>query len=235
MLHTALSEADRLGILKVPHPMRDKRVRLPRLPKPEPAVVDKQKLKLLFGARTRLYPFIVLAAGTGCRRGELLALEWPDLNMKTGELVGSKSLEQTKAGLRVKGTKSESRAGSSCRKQCSPCWPITASSRTRMNGCLGRTTRTTDFFSASPAADTTHQIGWARVKELMVAVGLDGVSLHSVRHTNATELLRNSVPIAEVSRRLGHADQKSRYRSTATPFPPAAARRRRYGTMRWVT
>jgi len=27
------------------------------------------------------------------------------------------------------------------------------------------------------------------------------------RHTNATELLRNGVPIAEVSRRLGHADQ----------------------------
>ena len=27
------------------------------------------------------------------------------------------------------------------------------------------------------------------------------------RHTNATELLRNGVPLAEVSRRLGHADQ----------------------------
>jgi len=47
----------------------------------------------------------------------------------------------------------------------------------------------------------------ARVKELMVSVGLEGVSLHSLRHTNATELLRNGVPIAEVSRRLGHADQ----------------------------
>jgi len=41
----------------------------------------------------------------------------------------------------------------------------------------------------------------------MVSVGLEGVSLHSLRHTNATELLRNGVPIAEVSRRLGHADQ----------------------------
>ena len=47
----------------------------------------------------------------------------------------------------------------------------------------------------------------ARVKELMGKVGLEGVSLHSLRHTNATELLRNGVPLAEVSRRLGHADQ----------------------------
>lgn len=37
--------------------------------------------------------------------------------------------------------------------------------------------------------------------------GLDGVSLHSLRHTNATESLRNGVPLADVSRRLGHADQ----------------------------
>ncbi len=47
----------------------------------------------------------------------------------------------------------------------------------------------------------------ARVKELMGKVGLEGVSLHSLRHTNATELLRNGVPLAEVSRRLGHADR----------------------------
>ncbi len=47
----------------------------------------------------------------------------------------------------------------------------------------------------------------ARVKELMKAVGLEGVSLHNLRHTNATESLRNGVPLAEVSRRLGHADQ----------------------------
>ncbi|MGO9260215.1 MAG: tyrosine-type recombinase/integrase [Bryobacteraceae bacterium] len=45
------------------------------------------------------------------------------------------------------------------------------------------------------------------MKELMRKVGLEGVSLDSLRHTNATELLRNGAPLAEVSRRLGHADQ----------------------------
>jgi hypothetical protein len=37
----------------------------------------------------------------------LLALEWSDLDESTGEINVSKSLEQTKAGLRTKSTKSE--------------------------------------------------------------------------------------------------------------------------------
>jgi len=49
-----------------------------------------------------------MAAATGCRRGELLALQWSDLDFETGVLSVSKSLEQTRAsGLRVKSTKSE--------------------------------------------------------------------------------------------------------------------------------
>jgi len=36
----------------------------------------------------------------------LLAATWSDFNVDAGELTVSKSLEQTKAGLRVKDTKS---------------------------------------------------------------------------------------------------------------------------------
>ena len=47
----------------------------------------------------------------------------------------------------------------------------------------------------------------ARVVELMRKVGLEGVSLHSLRHSHASSLLSNGVPIAVVSERLGHRDQ----------------------------
>ena len=102
LLYTCLAEADRLGVLKIPHPMRNRRVKLPKLPKRKPAVIGRDKLKaLLERARTtRLYPFIVMASATGCRRGELLALEWSDLNEDTGELNISKSLEQTAERVR---------------------------------------------------------------------------------------------------------------------------------------
>jgi integrase len=89
--------------------MANKRVLLPKLPKRKPTVLDEGKLRTLFdrARTTRLYPFLVLAAATGCRRGELLALQWPDLDFETGMLSVSKSLEQTRAGLRVKCTKSD--------------------------------------------------------------------------------------------------------------------------------
>src|SRR5207249_3987746 len=88
LLYTALSEARRLGYMTIDHPMADKRVRLPKLIKRRPVVLDPSKLRTLFeSARgTRLYPFLVLAADTGCRRGELLALTWADINLKTSEL-----------------------------------------------------------------------------------------------------------------------------------------------------
>lgn len=109
LLYTVLSDADRLGVLKIAHPMANRRVLLPKLTKRRPAVLDEGKLKTLFdrARNTRLYPFIVLATATGCRRGELLALQWSDLDIATGLLTISKSLEQTRGGLRVKSTKSE--------------------------------------------------------------------------------------------------------------------------------
>jgi integrase len=54
---------------------------------------------------TRLYPLILLAAATGARRGELLVPEWSDL-VEPGVLKVSKSPEETRAGVRVKSTKS---------------------------------------------------------------------------------------------------------------------------------
>jgi integrase len=47
----------------------------------------------------------------------------------------------------------------------------------------------------------------ARVSELMRKVGLQGVTLHSLRHSHASILLSKGVPISVVSERLGHADQ----------------------------
>ena len=46
----------------------------------------------------------------------------------------------------------------------------------------------------------------ARIVELMRKSGIEGVSLHSLRHTHASELLSKGVPIPTVAKRLGHAN-----------------------------
>ena len=77
------------------------RVLLPKVEKKEIRALDKAGLsQLLGGVRgTNLFPLFVTAASTGCRRGELLALEWQDIDFQTGMMTISKSLEQTRSGF----------------------------------------------------------------------------------------------------------------------------------------
>ena len=181
-----------------------------RVPKRRPPVLDKEKLKALFerARDTRLYQLVVLASATGCRRGELLALEWSDLDESTSEITISKSLEQTKAGLRVKSTKSEEPRHFSV-----PEWALEVLRAHREEQDTDRQLFGPDyedhhlvFCQPNGAFYSPDRLG-ARVSELMRKVGLQGVSLHSLRHSHATSLLSKGVPIAVVSERLGHADQ----------------------------
>ena len=210
LLFTVLSDAERLGVLKIPNPMANRRVLLPKLIKRKPVVLDATKLQALFerARNTRLFPLIVLAAATGCRRGELLALEWTDLDEATGEINVSKSLEQTKAGLRIKTTKSEE-----TRRFSVPEWALEVLSahweeqqRDRQLFGEGYDDHNLIFCQPGGAYYSPDRLG-ARVVELMRKVGLAGVSLHSLRHSHASILLSNGVPVAVVSQRLGHADQ----------------------------
>jgi integrase len=93
--HDSLESAVRWGILPA-NPMD--RVVLPKAEKKEIRALDKQGLSQLLGAvcGTSLFSLFVTAASTGWRRGELLALEWQDIDFQTGMMTISKSLEQTK-------------------------------------------------------------------------------------------------------------------------------------------
>jgi len=105
LVHDSLEAAVRWGTLPT-NPMD--RVVLPKPERKEPKVLDDQGLgRFLDAVRgTSLFPLLVTAVSTGCRRGELLALEWRDIDFQTGLITISKSLEQTKNGLRIKSTKS---------------------------------------------------------------------------------------------------------------------------------
>jgi integrase len=54
-----------------------------------------------------LSPIVELALATGMRRGELLGLQWGDIDWDSGTLRVERSLEETKAGLRLKPPKTK--------------------------------------------------------------------------------------------------------------------------------
>ena len=132
----------------------------------------------------------------------------------------AKSLEQTKAGLRVKSTKSEKE-----RRFVVPEWAIEVLAAHRVDQARDRQMFGPDyrnngliFCQPNGAYYSPDRVG-ARVVEMMRKVGLTGASLHSLRHSHASNLLSKGVPLAVVSERLGHADQNITLSIYSHPMP----------------
>lgn len=72
-------------------------------------VLDQDELtKLVVGFQpSALYPIVAVAAFTGARRGEILALRWSDYDPAAKTLRIARAIEQTKQRRIVKGPKSE--------------------------------------------------------------------------------------------------------------------------------
>lgn len=183
--------------------------RLPKVERREAKVLDPSELEwMLTAARgSEVYPLLVLAIATGCRRGELLALKWSDVDLFSGQLSISKSLEQTKQGVRVKTPKS-----GRARKFPLPASALDAlrehrSTQERHRQLYGSDYQADlDLIFASPEGDFLKPDSMtAKVCALAKQCGLKGVSLHSFRHTHGSQLLSANVPLPTVSKRLGHA------------------------------
>jgi integrase len=210
LLYGALADAERFELIPV-NPMAGRKIKLPKRTKAQPKVLDPAKLGQLFAAAkgSRLYPFVVLAASSGCRRGELLALTWDDLDFDSGMMTISKSLEQAKGQpLRVKSTKSGEPRSFEVDDFALAALRDHRQQQDSDRKMFGRAYQRHNLIFCQPngAYYSPDRCG-ARVKELMVKEGLSGVSLHSLRHSNASVMLSAGVPLPVVSERLGHADQ----------------------------
>jgi integrase len=117
VLGALLATAHRKGLISA-NPM----LRVEQIPNAEPQVLDddtsddigeglepEELKKLVEGfSVSSLYPVVALAAATGARRGELLALCWTDLDTEKKTLRIERALEQTKKfGIRPKPPKTK--------------------------------------------------------------------------------------------------------------------------------
>jgi integrase len=86
-------------------------VKVPSPGEPDHGIaLDQDELKkLLEGFRgLSLFPIVAVAAFTGARRGEILALRWDDFDVDAKNLRIERSVDDTdKHGLRIKGPKTE--------------------------------------------------------------------------------------------------------------------------------
>lgn len=155
----------------------------------------------------QLYSLVVVALGTGMRRGELCAIQWRQVDLEAGVLQVERSLEETNQGLRVKPPKS--RYGR--RKISLPVSVINVlrahrvkQSELRLAIGLGRLEPDDLVFSredGSPLSPDRLSQQWRRVA---VSLGLPAVTFHAFRHTHASALVAAGLDILTISRRLGH-------------------------------
>jgi integrase len=208
VLHTAFAAAVRRKKLKenvVGY------LRAPRVENRERAPISSEQVRLLIEATqgTRLAVPVALAAVTGLRRGELLALRWCNVSLepKKGSLYVAEALEQTRqCGVRFKEPKGKS-------KRCIPLSPEsvailtahkTAQDEAKRRAAHAYTDNDLVFRNpdGSPWPPDTFSKQFGDIARL---VGMQGFRFHDVRHAFATLTLADGRPIKEVQLLMGHS------------------------------
>ena len=147
----------------------------------------------------------IVALHTGMRRGELLALRWPDVDLDRKLIKVRAALEQTaEHGIRFK----QPKTASGVRSISLPDIVVETLSEHRRQQLemrlalgLGKPPRDALVF---PSPGTERPWGPDSFSAAWGDLGLD-VSFHGLRHTHASMLIAAKVPITEIAKRLGHA------------------------------
>jgi integrase len=174
--------------------------------------------------------FLKMAASIAARRGELLALRWSDI--KDGRITIARSLTQTKHVLDFKSTKADN--PHVVAMPASILGPL-EEHRAKQDGLrhqFGPDYRTDlDLIFANPDGSPLKPDSISSsVSLLFRKLKLPrGTSLHSLRHTHASELLDAGVPLPVVSARLGH----SSIRTTADTYAHAIHGQDDAAVQRW--
>jgi integrase len=150
--------------------------------------------------------FIEVAAATGCRRGEVLALRWQDI--QDGRVTIGRSLTQTKHLLEFKSTKSENVRVLSLPQSTLAVLETHRERQSEFVRQFGPDYRSDlDLIFANPDGTPLRPNSIsATVSALFRRLNLPkGASLHTLRHTHGSHLLAAGVPLPAVSERLGHS------------------------------
>jgi len=169
---------------------------------------DAQQLTVFLDAirKHRLHPVFHLSAHTGLRRGELLGLRWGDLDLEAGRL----SVRQALVSIAYEVQLSDVKTGASRRTidldagtvDVMKAWRI---ERAEEKG--GVQPADSELVVAKPDGSWIHPDIFSQIFDRVVAKrDVPTVSLHDLRHTHATLLLKAGVPVKVVSERLGHSN-----------------------------
>lgn len=142
------------------------------------------------------------------RRGELLGLQWKDVDVNLGEITVVRAMYRLRDG-RIEFARPKTPKGQ-CLIPLSPSAAIVLRDHLQQQkglfNLLERPLQPTDPVFTTPTGEQllpdTASHAWMK---LVRKVGLKGIRLHDARHTHATLMLKQGIHPKIVSERLGHA------------------------------
>jgi integrase len=235
LMHVALRTAVRWKLLKV-NPIDA--VMLPKVKKQQARALDPGQLAWYAeAARSHgLYEFLMTAAATGCRRGELLALQWTDIDLTGRSLWITKSVEQTKAGLRVKPTKSEKPRPVSLPGSTVEILKSLKEAQTKQKALFGTDYRTDlNLVFCSLYGDYLKPDS-VTAKACLIArrVGLESTGIHTLRHSHGTSCCRPACHYRLYQNVWDIPAYTSPLQSTATLSRRTKSQRRTHGRLQFT-
>ena len=164
-------------------------------------------------------PAILLMLNTGWRVGELLALEWKDIDFEKRQAVISKTLSKAKkrdqdgnAVGRHKETKAE-KTKTKCGERITPLNDKAIELLYQIKEYNKRMKIKSEYVVCTSNGGYVSERNLLRtLKCVLGVIGAEkDYNIHSLRHTFASRLLLNGVDISIVSKLLGHADINTTY------------------------
>jgi len=184
-------------------------VKRPKVTTKEAAYLTPEQVRTLLeaGKGSRYGHLFTLLVNTGLRRGEALALSWSDVDLGAKLLRVRGTLARVDGKLIVTSTKTAKSKRSI---------PVSEATET-----LLKDIRTRQLKDRLKAGSQWHQTGYVfttedgmpcdprhalrALKSAATKASMEGIGLHTLRHSAATTMLTNGVPLKVVSEILGHA------------------------------
>ena len=191
------------------------RVQAPKSKKPKRRSYDDEQTKILLEnlenlsvEETKYKVAIILTIFTGVRLGELMGLEWQDVDFKNAIISINRSSQYlSDMGVFTKTPKTES----SIREIAIPEFIISLLEEYKLwyedqKSIYGELWTNSDRLFVQADGKPMHPSSISKwFVRYVSTIGLPVINFHGLRHTNASLLVAQNVDIAVVSARLGHA------------------------------
>lgn len=204
VLRRALASAKRLGLIRENAAVG---IQLPRVKRQEMIILSKKDIGKLLSevAGTWIAPILQLALTTGMRQGEMLGMQWRDVDFATSTISVRRQLQRVPGkGLVLSEPKTITgirtvQLGRRSLKILMTQWNY-------LQDVNDKDPEPRDLvFQSSVGTPVEPRNVLRTFKQALDQAGLPKIRFHDLRHTAASLMLASGRPIINVSRQLGHS------------------------------